>query len=158
MPSLPLHLAHLSQLLSSRLQLNQPLLALSGRLDLALAQISMRRIATEQAQGVNGSGEKSEGAKYVEGESDDEDIPVEAGEEGEVEDIDMRANGSTDDSDGDNDEEQSGEDDESEADGTSEGGESDDDPLESGDEDGFLDLEAEESEGDGSGSEEDEDE
>jgi U3 small nucleolar RNA-associated protein 5 len=88
-------LAALSSLLQNRLELYQPLLNLSGRLDLALAQISMRRIAAEnmasQVQGKNGA------AKYVEGESSDEDseeeddeVGIEAGEEGEIEDIDMR--------------------------------------------------------------------
>lgn len=91
MPSLPSHLAALSQLLSTRLQLYQPLLALSGRLDLALAQISMRRAAAEQAVGKQGG----EGERYIEGESEDEEdaVRIEVDEEGEVEDIDMRANG-----------------------------------------------------------------
>lgn len=91
MPSLPLHLATLSKLLESRMQLYQPLLSLSGRLDLALAQIAMRRLALEQ-QANSKAGDH--GVKYVEGESDDEsddEVRVEVGEgEGEVEDIDMR--------------------------------------------------------------------
>ena len=94
MPSLPLHLAALSQLLATRLQLYQPLLSLSGRLDLALAQISMRRLAAETA-----NADAGEGQRYVEGESDseedDEDIPIEVdqGGDGEVEDVDMRIYG-----------------------------------------------------------------
>lgn len=91
MPSLPLHLATLSKLLESRMQLYQPLLSLSGRLDLALAQIAMRRLALEQ-QANSKAGDH--GVKYVEGESDDEsddEVRVEVGDgEGEVEDIDMR--------------------------------------------------------------------
>ena len=91
MPSLPSQLAALSHLLSTRLQLYQPLLALSGRLDLALAQISMRRAAAEQVAGRQGG----EGERYIEGESEDEEdvVRIEEGEEGEVEDIDMRVNG-----------------------------------------------------------------
>lgn len=93
MPSMPLHLAALSQLLNTRLQLYQPLLSLSGRLDLALAQVTMRRIAAEQAGNVEESGR--EAGRYVEGESEDEEdaVPIEVVEDGEVEDVDMRANG-----------------------------------------------------------------
>ncbi len=90
-PSLPIHLASLSQLLQSRLTLNQPLLALSGRLDLALAQIQMRK-ALASAQPSNA------GRRYVEGESEsdedsdeeDDDVEIEHGEEGgEIEDVRM---------------------------------------------------------------------
>ena len=117
MPSLPVHLAALSNLLQTRMQLYQPLLSLSGRLDLALAQISMRRLAAEASAHAEAKGE---GAKYVEGESDDEsEVHVEIGDEGEVEDIDMM--------------ERSSDSEESE----------DDDPLESGSEDGFEDSEEE---------------
>jgi hypothetical protein len=49
MPSLPAQLATLSNLLATRMELYQPLLSLSGRLDLALAQINVRRLAAEQA-------------------------------------------------------------------------------------------------------------
>jgi U3 small nucleolar RNA-associated protein 5 len=99
MPSLPLHLANLSQLLNTRLQLYQPLLSLSGRLDLALAQITMRRIAAEQAEAMKlDEGKRGEGERYVEGESEDEDddeVVVEVGDgDGEIEDVDMRAFGS----------------------------------------------------------------
>lgn len=95
MPSLPLHLAQLSQLLQTRLQLYQPLLSLSGRLDLALAQIQMRRIAAEQAlaNADTRNGKRTEGERYIEGESEDEeDVPVEidVDDGGEVEDVDMR--------------------------------------------------------------------
>lgn len=97
-PSLPIHLASLSQLLQTRLQLHQPLLSLSGRLDLALAQITMRKLALEasNAHKVNGHGDgkvngENEGERYVEGESDDESVVVEEGDgDGEVEDVDMR--------------------------------------------------------------------
>lgn len=99
MPSLPLHVANLSQLLNTRLQLYQPLLSLSGRLDLALAQITMRRIAAEQAEAMKlDEGKRGEGERYVEGESEDEDddeVVIEVGDgDGEIEDVDMRAFGS----------------------------------------------------------------
>lgn len=97
-------MATLSRLLETRLQLNAPLLQLSGRLDLALAQITMRRIALEQANAASSRKQKDggevvdddddddgEGERYVEGESD-EDEEIEVGDgDGEIEDVDMRA-------------------------------------------------------------------
>ncbi|KAL7422159.1 Small subunit (SSU) processome component [Cryptotrichosporon argae] len=126
MPSLPAQLAALSRLLATRMELHQPLLALSGRLDLALAQIAARRAAASK-------GPEDEGAaRYVEGESDDE-VEVEHGDEGEgeVEDVDMMGGDSEDE---DEDDEDSEDDDEDEDDGALD---SDDDEL--------LDVDAEES-------------
>ncbi|WVR05013.1 hypothetical protein IAU60_002025 [Kwoniella sp. DSM 27419] len=143
MPSLPLHLATLSQLLQTRLQMYQPLSTLSGRLDLALAQITMRRIAAEQAsEAAKSGGQKGgDGEVYIEGESDDEDVAIEMGDEGEIEDVNMLA--------GSDDDDESEEDSDSDEDDD----EDDEDVLESGSEDGgLLDLEAEDS-----GSEEEED-
>jgi U3 small nucleolar RNA-associated protein 5 len=129
MPSLPLHLANLSQLLQTRLQLYQPLLSLSGRLDLALAQIQIRQQAALQAEGAD------QGEHYVEGDSDDEEVAIETGDgDGEIEDVDMRNIASDEDEEEDSDDE----DDDDEDD------EDDDDILESGSDEGFLDLEAEE--------------
>ncbi|WWC85277.1 uncharacterized protein L201_000139 [Kwoniella dendrophila CBS 6074] len=139
MPSLPLHLATLSKLLQTRLETYQPLSTLSGRLDLALAQIQMRRLAAEAASQstLNGGQKGGEGQLYIEGESDDEDVvPIEVGEDGAIEDVNMLA-GSDDSSEDDSDDESEDEDDgDSEDDG---------DVLDSDDEDGLLDLEAEES-------------
>jgi U3 small nucleolar RNA-associated protein 5 len=94
MPSLPLHLANLSSLLKTRLQLYQPLLSLAGRLDLALAQITMRRIAAEQMEAMKiDESKRGDGERYIEGESDDEDdeVAIEVGDgDGEIEDVDMR--------------------------------------------------------------------
>ena len=85
---MPAHLAQLSTLLQDRLSLYQPLLSLSGRLDLALAQIEMRRLAQPIV-----SAEK-EGYHYVEGEESDDEVVVEEGDDdGAIEDIDMRPNG-----------------------------------------------------------------
>ncbi|WRT66926.1 uncharacterized protein IL334_003891 [Kwoniella shivajii] len=139
MPSLPLHLATLSKLLQTRLETYQPLSTLSGRLDLALAQIQMRRLAAEAASlsALNGGQKGGEGEVYIEGESDDEDeVPIEIGEDGEIEDVNMLAGSdeasSEDEDDSDDDEE-----------------ESDEDVLASDDDDeGLLDLEAEESDDD----------
>lgn len=58
----------------------------------------MRRIAQEQAVAAHQGGE---GGRYIEGESEDEEdaVPVEVDEGGEVEDVDMRANGISDEDD-----------------------------------------------------------
>lgn len=133
MPSLPVQLAALSNLLATRMELYQPLLALSGRLDLALAQINMRRLAAEQA--AIGADEKNEGEHYIEGDSDDE-VAIEVGEEDEdaIEDINMMAGSSDESEESDDDEDDDDED-----------SEEDSDALESGSEGGLLDVEAEES-------------
>lgn len=141
MPSLPLHLANLSQLLQTRLQLYQPLLSLSGRLDLAMAQIQIRQQAALQAEG----GDQAE--HYVEGDSDDEEVVIETGDgDGEIEDVDMRNIASEDE-----DEDEGSEDEEEDSDEDDD----DEDLLESGSDQGFLDLEAEE---DGSEEEDDSEE
>lgn len=140
MPSLPLHLANLSQMLQTRLQLYQPLLSLSGRLDLALAQIQIRQQAPLNAEG--GGRKGAEGEHYVEGESDDEDddVAIEVGDgEGEIEDVDMRDIGSEEEEEDDEDDDDDEDEDEEEDDE-----EEDEDVLESGSEQGYLDLEAEE--------------
>ncbi|WVW83355.1 hypothetical protein I302_105374 [Kwoniella bestiolae CBS 10118] len=139
MPSLPLHLATLSKLLQTRLETYQPLSTLSGRLDLALAQIQMRRLAAEAAsQSALNGGQKGEGQVYIEGESDDEDdVPIEMGEEGEIEDVNMLAGSDEESSDEDEDDDDEEDDDES-----------DEDVLDSDDDEGLLDLGAEESEDD----------
>ncbi|WVQ71424.1 hypothetical protein IAR50_000961 [Cryptococcus sp. DSM 104548] len=134
MPSLPQHLAQLSTLLQTRLELHQPLQTLSGRLDLALAQITMRRIAAEQAlaHAEDGGRKGGEGEVYIEGESEDEDVEIEVGEDGEVEDVDMRGyNDASSDESGSDDEDDDDEED------------SEEDPLESGSDNDLLDLEAE---------------
>ncbi|KAJ9118264.1 hypothetical protein QFC22_004175 [Naganishia vaughanmartiniae] len=100
-PSLPAHLASLSSLLNDRLQLYTPLLSLSGRLDLALAQIDARKalLAAEPHR---------QGNVYIEGESDDDDddsddddeVEIEqGGDEGEIEDIRIESRRDTDESD-----------------------------------------------------------
>lgn len=97
-PSLPAHLASLSSLLNDRLQLYTPLISLSGRLDLALAQIEARKslLAAEPQR---------QGNVYIEGESDDDDeddseVEIEhGGDEGEIEDIRIESRRDTDESD-----------------------------------------------------------
>ena len=164
MPSLPSHLATLSRLLETRMQLYQPLLSLSGRLDLALAQIAMRRLAAEQA--TLADGKSGNAIHYVEGESEDESevdgVRVEVGDgEGEVEDVDMR--GMSSESEDEEDEDEEVEDDEDEDEDEDEDSDEDedededsDDPHDSGSEGGLLDVEAEEGDS-GEESEEDDD-
>lgn len=100
-PSLPVHLASLSQLLSARLQLQAPLQSLSGRLDLAMAQIETRK------EMVAAASNQKKAAEYIEGESDSEedddedddeldgDVEIEMGDdEGEIEDIGIESRSS----------------------------------------------------------------
>jgi U3 small nucleolar RNA-associated protein 5 len=85
----------LSSLLNDRLQLYTPLISLSGRLDLALAQIEARKslLAAEPQR---------QGNVYIEGESDSEDdseVEIElGGDEGEIEDIRIESRRDTDES------------------------------------------------------------
>ena len=155
MPSLPAHLSALSKLLDQRLQLYSPLLQLSGRLDLALAQIQMRKVGLDAQRERDGGRAKGKGEKYVEGESDssedeesDDDVEVEVDhDDGDAEDVNM-LNGGSDESE-DDDEEEEGDDDDDDDDDSE-----DEDPLESDDEDG-LDLEADESDDEDEESDED---
>lgn len=86
-PDLLPRLSPLHSLLSTRLLLAPSLLSLSGRLDLALAQIEARQ--SEQARTVLSGGE---GGVYVEGESSDED-------EGDIEEVGFGGADSDDESD-----------------------------------------------------------
>ncbi len=78
-PTLPVQLAALTRLLDNRLQLHSPLLALSGRLDLAIEQIELRQSILAAKSG-------GEGGVYIEGESESE-VEIEREEEGFVEDV-----------------------------------------------------------------------
>lgn len=142
-PSLPAQLASLSNLLATRMELYQPLVSLSGRLDLALSQIALRRQAAENAMDLD----KGDAEHYVEGESDDE-VPIEVGDEdeGSIEDINMMAGSSDED------------DDEGESDEDSEEDEDDDEDVLDSDEEGLLDLEAEESDDEDEDDEDDDEE
>lgn len=134
LPSLPQQLSQLQRILDQRIELYQPLLSLSGKLDLALSQINVRRLALEKAEDEHGEGEH-----YIEGESEDE-VEVEYGHDDEdVEDINMMAGSSDED-----DEEEDSED------------EDEDDALDSDDE-ALLDVEAEESDDEDDDDEEDSD-
>jgi hypothetical protein len=89
-PDLLPRLAPLHSLLSTRLQLSTPLLSLSGRLELALAQIESRQ--QEQARSVKA--DSKVGGTYVEGESDEDS------DEGDIEDVGLGGD-SSDEEDGD---------------------------------------------------------
>ncbi|KAI5474800.1 U3 small nucleolar RNA-associated protein 5 [Pseudohyphozyma bogoriensis] len=102
-PSLVTRLATLHASLTSRLALQPSLLALDGRLELVMSQIELQqeRVAA-RATITPGAGSKSQGTKYVEGESDesgseDGDVGMEGEEdsedEGSVEDVVLGSEG-----------------------------------------------------------------
>ncbi|KAG8940019.1 Small subunit (SSU) processome component [Tulasnella sp. 419] len=145
-PDLVSRLSTLHAVLTSRSQLHDKLLALNGRLDLALSQIDLRKVnpsvpRTNKPTGSNAKiDHRLNATHYVEGQSSDEeataarenesDVEVEEGsEDGSVEDVELGA--------------QSDED----ALMTSEEGDEDEenyDEEESGDREGYIDDEAEE--------------
>ncbi|KAG7090783.1 hypothetical protein E1B28_009868 [Marasmius oreades] len=95
MPDLVARLSGLHSTLTSRLTLQESLLSLSGRLDMVLSQIEMRRFAGPSAYATRkqSNSQKEEKRRYVEGESEEEDarmeveVEVESDEEGSVEDV-----------------------------------------------------------------------
>ncbi|GAA5826213.1 hypothetical protein JCM11251_007211 [Rhodosporidiobolus azoricus] len=101
-PSLVNRLSALHASLTQRLALQQPLLALNGRLDLVMSQIDLRQDRVRAAAPAAGTQKKQvkQGRRYVEGESTDEeesgtgsegdeDEEIEEGDvsEGDVEDV-----------------------------------------------------------------------
>ncbi|KAK7029645.1 Small subunit (SSU) processome component [Paramarasmius palmivorus] len=111
MPDLVARLSGLHATLTSRLTLQESLLSLSGRLDMVLSQIEMRASApSAYAQRRQANAQKTAKARYVEGESEDEDgqmdveVEVDSGdEEGSIEDVEL--GGSSEDETGEEDEE-----------------------------------------------------
>ncbi|KAI0033739.1 WD40-repeat-containing domain protein, partial [Vararia minispora EC-137] len=142
MPDLVARLAGLHATLAARASLQDSLRALSGRLDLILQQMELRTVpAPAPLHKVQDKGRGGERAarRYVEGESEEEDVDIEEGSEpGSVEDVELGWNS-------DDDEKDEEEDDEEDND------EEDDEEDEEGDDGpafgGFIDDEAEESEG-----------
>ncbi|KAF9258591.1 NUC189-domain-containing protein [Marasmius fiardii PR-910] len=138
MPDLVARLSGLHSTLTSRLALQESLLSLSGRLDMVLSQIEMRRSAGPSAYAMRKqpNTQKEEKRRYVEGESEEEDarmdveVEVESDEEGSIEDVELG---------GDSEESEESEDDDDEE----EDEEDDDDNVEPT-MNGFLDDEAEE--------------
>lgn len=137
-------LSSLYATLTARLALRDPLLALSGRLDLVLSQIELRASAGPaplgpESMAASKKGNKRSPMKYVEGESDSEDDDGGTGEmeveqddgTASVEDVELGADSASDEG------EESGSDDE-DLDSTDEG--SDEGPRLKG----FIDDEAEE--------------
>jgi U3 small nucleolar RNA-associated protein 5 len=96
MPDLVTRLSSLYATLTARLALRDPLLALSGRLELMLSQIELRAsagptILAPESKATGQKGIRSSLVNYVEGESDDSDDNDEGGaEEMEVEDNDSK--------------------------------------------------------------------
>jgi len=112
-PSLVSRLAALHASLTQRLALQQPLLALQGRLELVMSQIDLRqdRARAQTARsGAKAIKAAPTGRRYVEGEStDDEDEQLGEGlegdedSEGDVEDVVLGPGGDDDDESGDSD-------------------------------------------------------
>ncbi|BGP13200.1 hypothetical protein JCM10213_000221 [Rhodosporidiobolus nylandii] len=105
-PSLVNRLSALHASLTQRLALQQPLLALNGRLELVMSQIDLRQDRQRAQQPASAKRAISQGRKYVEGESTDEDSDAEGDEdedlseddddEGDIEDVVLGAAGSED--------------------------------------------------------------
>jgi U3 small nucleolar RNA-associated protein 5 len=99
MPDLVARLSGLHAILTTRLALQESLLSLSGRLDMVLSQIEMRSSAAPAPlalqKGKQRSGAQGKEVKrYVEGESEDEqmdvEVEVDSGEDGgSVEDVEL---------------------------------------------------------------------
>jgi len=158
MPDLVARLSGLHATLTTRLNLQDSLLALNGRLDMVMSQIEMRSSGAPAPLPLpkGKKPQKRQAKRYVEGESEAEEedpveVEVESGDEGgSVQDVELGGDDEEDDdddeedgeSDEDEDEEDSEEDDEDEDDGEGDGPKLN----------GFIDDEAEEY------SEEDEDE
>ena len=155
MPDLVARLSGLHATLTSRLALQESLLSLSGRLDLVISQIEMRSSSAPAPltvpQAAKGGRKKKrpqkKAAKYVEGESEEEDVEgmdveVESGDDaGSVEDVELGGSDEEDEESGASDEEEDEDEDEEE----------DEEDLEDDSEDGgdsklngFIDDEAEE--------------
>ncbi|KAH9945591.1 NUC189-domain-containing protein [Amylocystis lapponica] len=149
MPDLVARLSGLHATLTTRLTLQDSLLALSGRLEMVVSQIEMRSSGPPAPlplpKGKGKQPRKREARRYVEGESEEEEeqmeVEVESGDEsGSVEDVELGG-------DSDEDEDDSG-------DGTDEDEDGDEDSDEDEDEEddgggglkvnGFIDDEAEE--------------
>ncbi|KAI0771003.1 NUC189-domain-containing protein [Trametes elegans] len=101
MPDLVARLSGLYATLTQRLTLQESLLALSGRLDMVIAQIDMRASGPpaplplpKSKRSRNKQAKAREARRYVEGESEEEDEQMEvevesADEEGSVEDVEL---------------------------------------------------------------------
>jgi len=151
-PDLVARLAGLHATLTARAALQEPLRALSGRLDFVLQQMELRAVPAPAPLARGGASGKSKEKsrkvhRYVEGESEEEDVTangamhveVEEGSEiGSIEDVELGGASSE----GEDDDEE--EDDEDYEDGEDEDDEGDESPRPNG----FIDDEAEESEDD----------
>ncbi|KAI0271644.1 WD40-repeat-containing domain protein [Gloeopeniophorella convolvens] len=154
MPDLVARLAGLHATLTARLTLRESLLSLSGRLDMILQQVDLRASAAPAPLTHDGKkGKAPPGApgaraprRYVEGESDDEDVDEamdveleEGSDVGSIEDVELGGESGPDDDDSDADDDDEEEDDD-EDDDDEEDSEGDEGPQLNG----FIDDEAEE--------------
>jgi U3 small nucleolar RNA-associated protein 5 len=169
MPNLVSRLASLHATLTTRLALQERLLLLNGRLDLALSQVELRSAnapTKPSSKKVKSGGDKEKNVtRYVEGESSEEEMEVdvqEGSDAGDIEEIGLGGK-SNQQSDSEESPEDSGEEDsESESvsdDAEDEGVDDEDDDSEDGPRlNGFIDDEAEESWGSDEEEEEEEEE
>lgn len=158
MPDLVARLSGLHATFSTRLALQQSLLSLSGRLDMVISQIEMRSSAAPAPLPLPGKKnrkkkkgpKKLETAKYIEGDSSEEDevvdgmdVELESGDDvGSVEDVELGGSEDEDDSEEENNED---EEDEDEVEEDEDYGDDEDDRSEGGAmANGFIDDEAEE--------------
>lgn len=94
MPDLVARLSGLHSTLTARMNLQESLLSLNGRLDMVLSQIEMRSNITLNASSERGLAQKRPPTRYVEGESeesDEADVEIDTGDEGSVEDVRLGA-------------------------------------------------------------------
>ena len=153
MPDLVTRLAGLHATLTARLSLRESLLSLSGRLDMVLQQVDLRSSAAPAPMASRGKKGKAPAhadtpvtRRYVEGESDEEDVMEveleEGSDTGSIEDVELGATSESEvESDAEEEEEEEEEEDGEDSEGDSEG---DEGPRLNG----FIDDEAEEDEED----------
>ena len=169
MPNLVSRLASLHATLTTRLALQERLLLLNGRLDLALSQVELRSANAPTKQSSkrikNGGDKEKDVTRYVEGESSDEEMEVDVQEGSDAGDIEEIGLGGKSNQQSDSEEEESAEDsgeEDSESgsdDAEDEGVDDEDDDSEDGPRlNGFIDDEAEESWGSDEEEEEDDEE
>ncbi|KAI0090025.1 WD40-repeat-containing domain protein [Irpex rosettiformis] len=161
-PDLVARLSGLHATVTSRLALQQSLLSLSGRLDMVISQIELRSSTapaplpvpqSTKSKGKQKKQPQKQVARYVEGESEDEEaddmnVEVESGDDaGSVEDVEL--GGSDEEEDDEEEEEDEEEDEEDSEENDEEENDSDDSDAGGFKMNGFIDDEAEEYSSDG---------
>ena len=161
MPDLVTRLAGLHATLTARLSLRESLLSLSGRLDMVLQQVDLRSTAAPAPMASRGKKGKAPAhtvdtpvtRRYVEGESDEEDVMEveleEGSDTGSIEDVELGAMSESEaESDAAEEEDEDEEEEEEDEDGEDSEGDSEGDDDDGPRLNGFIDDEAEEDEED----------